>query len=210
MFKKWSLTISTLLLLGGMGFAAQSANPDKSMSSSTNLTESAVLGGGCFWCTEAVFQLLPGVKSVVSGYSGGKTANPTYKQICEGTTGHAEVIRVEFDPKAISFEKILEAFWDAHDPTTLNQQGEDRGTQYRSVIFYVNEVQRVAAEKSKTQAQGRFSSPIVTEISPLATFYPAEGYHQDYFRRNPAQGYCRVVIKPKVEKFEKKLKESAR
>jgi peptide-methionine (S)-S-oxide reductase len=176
------------------------------MINSTNKTELATLGGGCFWCTEALYQMLPGVKSVVSGYSGGHTENPTYKQVCAGDTGHAEVIQVEFDPKVISYEKILGAFWEAHDPTTLNRQGEDAGTQYRSVIFYHSEAQKAAAEKSKAAAQKQFAHPIVTEISPLTKFYAAEGYHQDYYRNNPNQGYCRVVIRPKVEKFEKKLK----
>jgi peptide-methionine (S)-S-oxide reductase len=176
------------------------------MINSTNKTELATLGGGCFWCTEALYQMLPGVKSVVSGYSGGHTENPTYKQVCAGDTGHAEVIQVEFDPKVISYEKILGAFWEAHDPTTLNRQGEDAGTQYRSVIFYHSEAQKAAAEKSKAAAQKQFAHAIVTEISPLTKFYAAEGYHQDYYRNNPNQGYCRVVIRPKVEKFEKKLK----
>jgi len=176
------------------------------MLNSTNKTVLATLGGGCFWCTEAIYQMLPGVKSVVSGYAGGKTENPTYKQVCEGNTGHAEVIQIEFDPGVISYEKILETFWEAHDPTTLNRQGADTGTQYRSVIFYHSEAQKAAAEKSKAAAQKDFIQPIVTEISPLPKFYKAEGYHQDYYRNNPSQGYCRMVIKPKVDKFEKKLK----
>ena len=176
------------------------------MSNSTNKTVLATLGGGCFWCTEAIYQMLPGVKSVVSGYAGGKTENPTYKQVCEGNTGHAEVIQIEFDPGVISYEKILETFWEAHDPTTLNRQGADTGTQYRSVIFYHSETQKAAAEKSKAAAQKDFIQPIVTEIRPLTKFYKAEGYHQDFYRNNPNQGYCRAVIQPKVDKFEKKLK----
>jgi len=176
------------------------------MSNSTNKTVLATLGGGCFWCTEAIYQMLPGVKSVVSGYAGGKTENPTYKQVCEGNTGHAEVIQIEFDPGVISYEKILETFWEAHDPTTLNRQGADTGTQYRSVIFYHSETQKAAAEKSKAAAQKGFIQPIVTEIRPLTKFYKAEGYHQDFYRNNPNQGYCRAVIQPKVDKFEKKLK----
>jgi len=176
------------------------------MSNSTNKTVLATLGGGCFWCTEAIYQMLPGVKSVVSGYAGGKTENPTYKQVCEGNTGHAEVIQIEFDPAVISCEKILETFWEAHDPTTLNRQGADTGTQYRSVIFYHSETQKAAAEKSKAAAQKNFIQPIVTEIRPLTKFYKAEGYHQDFYRNNPNQGYCRAVIQPKVDKFEKKLK----
>lgn len=150
--------------------------------------------------------MLPGVKSVTSGYAGGHTTNPTYKQVCEGTTGHAEVIQVEFDSGKISYEKILETFWEAHDPTTLNRQGNDFGTQYRSIILYHSPAQKAAAEKSKTDAQKNFSQPIVTEIVPLTTFYKGEAYHQDFYRNNPSQGYCRAIIRPKVEKFEKKLK----
>ncbi len=181
-------------------------DPPASMNTSTNKTEFAVLGGGCFWCTEAVFKMLPGVKSVTSGYAGGTKEHPSYKEVCTGTTGHAEVIRVEFDPAVISYEKLLETFWEAHDPTTLNRQGADTGTQYRSVIFYTNEAQKEAAERSKAGAQKQFDRPIVTQIAPLTKFYPAEGYHQDYYRLNSDQPYCRLVIRPKVEKFEKKLK----
>jgi peptide-methionine (S)-S-oxide reductase len=177
----------------------------KSMDAATNQLESATLGGGCFWCTEAVFQMLPGVKTVVSGYAGGSKENPTYKEVCEGTTGHAEVIQVQFDPKVISYEKILDTFWEAHDPTTLNRQGADTGTQYRSIILYHSEPQRIAAEKSKAAAQKLFDSPIVTEIVPLKRFYKAEGYHQDYYQNNQSQPYCRAVIRPKVDKFKKKL-----
>lgn len=168
--------------------------------------QKATLGGGCFWCTEAVFQMLPGVKSVVSGYAGGKTENPTYRQVCDGGTGHAEVIQVTFDPAVVSYEKILDTFWEAHDPTTLNAQGPDEGTQYRSIILYSDPAQKAAAEKSKAAAQAKFAKPIVTEIVPLTKFYAAEGYHQDYFRNNPNQGYCKVMIAPKVKKFEEKLK----
>jgi peptide-methionine (S)-S-oxide reductase len=177
------------------------------MNAATNDTETATLGGGCFWCTEALFQMLPGVKSVTSGYAGGTTENPTYKQVCSGQTGHAEVIQIEYDPTVVSYEKILATFWEAHDPTTLNRQGADAGTQYRSIILYENEAQHAAALKSKTEAQKRFNRPIVTELVPLKKFYQAEGYHQNYFRSNPEAGYCRAVIQPKVEKFEKKLHE---
>ncbi len=176
------------------------------MNGSTNQTEIATLGGGCFWCTEAEFQMLPGVKSVTSGYAGGTKENPTYKEVCAGDTGHAEVIQVEFDPKVVSYEKVLETFWEAHDPTTLNRQGPDSGTQYRSIILYNNEAQKAAAEKSKADAQKHFRQPIVTEIVPLKKFYRGEDYHQDYYRANPNLPYCRMVIRPKVEKFEKKLK----
>jgi peptide-methionine (S)-S-oxide reductase len=167
--------------------------------------ERATFGSGCFWCTEAVFQQLRGVRSVVSGYSGGNVANPTYEQVCSGTTGHAEVIQVTYDPKEVSYPELLEAFWQSHDPTTLNQQGNDVGTQYRSVVFYSNDEQRKLAEKYRADldASGAFSAPIVTEIAPLETFYPAEKYHQNYYRSNPAQGYCAFVIRPKVEKFRK-------
>jgi peptide-methionine (S)-S-oxide reductase len=196
-----SLLWAVLLAGGALTSLAQS----KIMDNTNHLTETATLGGGCFWCTEAEFQMLPGVKSVSSGYAGGTTENPTYKQVCTGDTGHAEVIQVEFDPKVVSYEKILDTFWEAHDPTTLNRQGNDSGTQYRSIILYNSEAQRVAAEKSKAAAQKRFKQPIVTEIVPLKKFYKAEGYHQNYYRSNPEQPYCRLVIQPKVEKFEKKL-----
>lgn len=165
--------------------------------------EVAVLGGGCFWCMEALFETLPGVLSVTSGYAGGHVPNPTYRQVCTGTTGHAEVIRVEYDPRRIRYEDLLEAFWEAHDPTTPNRQGEDVGPQYRSIILYLNEAQREAAERSKAAAARRLARPIVTEIVPLDRFYPAEPYHQDYFRKNPNQAYCQLVIRPKLEKFRK-------
>ena len=166
----------------------------------------AVLGGGCFWCMEAEFQMLPGVKLVISGFAGGTTQNPTYEQVCTGLTGHAEVIRVKFDPRVISFEKLLETFWEAHDPTTLNRQGPDSGTQYRSIILYRNAAQKAAAEKSKAQAQPRFHNRIVTEIVPLTAFYSAEAYHQNYYRNHPSNPYCRAIIEPKVERMEQKLR----
>lgn len=167
--------------------------------------ELATFGSGCFWCTEAVFQRLKGVESVVSGYAGGHVANPTYQQVCGGNTGHAEVIQVSYDPAAVSYEDLLEVFWKTHDPTTVDQQGNDFGPQYRSVIFYHNDVQKKLAEdyKKKLDAAGIWSRPIVTEISPYANFYPAEGYHQDYYNQNPNQGYCAYIIRPKVEKLEK-------
>jgi peptide-methionine (S)-S-oxide reductase len=186
--------------------ASFSMGQSRVMSSSTNGLDTVTLGGGCFWCTEAIYQMLPGVKSVKSGYAGGHKENPTYKEVCTGQTGHAEVIQIQYDPKLVSFEKIIETFWEAHDPTTLNRQGYDSGTQYRSIILYNSPAQKSAAEKSKAEAQKRFTSPIVTEIVPLTKFYPAEDYHQDYYRSNPNQGYCRAIIRPKVEKFEKKLK----
>jgi len=172
----------------------------------TNQTELATLGGGCFWCLEGCFELLPGVKAVTSGYAAGKTENPTYKEVCEGDTGHAEVVQIEFDPTVITYDKLLETFWQIHDPTTLNRQGNDVGTQYRSIILYHTEAQKTAAEKSVKEAQKELSRPIVTQIEPLKRFYPAEAYHQDYFRNNPNQGYCQMVVRPKVEKVEKMLK----
>ncbi len=175
---------------------------------SANQTETATLGGGCYWCTEAIFQMLPGVKSVASGFAGGTKENPTYEEVCTGATGHAEVIQIEYDPKKVSYEKILETFWEAHDPTTLNRQGHDTGTQYRSIILYSNDAQKSAAEKSKAAAQKHFRDPIVTEIVPLKKFYKANADHQDFYRSNPNQPYCRAVIRPKVEKFEKRLKET--
>jgi len=169
----------------------------------TNKTETATLGGGCFWCMEAVYERLPGVISVTSGFAGGHTANPTYHQVCAGDTGHAEVTQIVFDPAKISYEKLLDVFWQAHDPTTLNRQGADEGTQYRSIILYHSEAQQLAAEKSKAEAQKNFKHPIVTEIVPFTKFYAAEDYHQEFYDHNPNYGYCRVVIAPKLEKLEK-------
>ncbi len=175
--------------------------------------ETATLGGGCFWCTEAIFQELKGVQKVVPGYAGGTVENPTYRQVCSEETGHAEVIQITFDPEVISYEDLLYVFWRTHNPTTPNRQGADVGTQYRSIILYHDETQKAIAEKSKqeTDASGLWPYPIVTEIVPLRQFYPAEDYHQDYYRRNPYQPYCRVVIDPKIQKLRKefptKLKE---
>lgn len=165
--------------------------------------ELITLGAGCFWCTEAIFQRLEGVEKVVSGYSGGIIPNPSYKQICTGTTGHAEVIHVFFDPEKISLEKLLEVFWATHDPTTLNRQGGDVGPQYRSGIFYYDESQKEIASKLKAElnAQKVFDKPIVTEITPFSNFYPAENYHQDYYNQNGMQPYCQFVVRPKVDKL---------
>jgi peptide-methionine (S)-S-oxide reductase len=165
----------------------------------------AYLGGGCFWCTEAQFKLLPGVLSVTSGYAGGKKANPTYEEICSGRSGHAEIIRVEYEPAILTYGKLLEKFWLTHDPTTLNRQGNDVGTQYRSVIFYTTDEEKKLAEESLSKAHPYFPDPIVTEISHLPEFYPAEPYHQDYFANNPDNGYCAFVVRPKVEKFKHSL-----
>jgi peptide-methionine (S)-S-oxide reductase len=169
--------------------------------------ETAVLGAGCFWCLEAVFENLIGVRAVESGYAGGKTANPTYKQVCGGDTGHAEVVRVAFDPAVVSFREVLDVFFAIHDPTTLNRQGADAGTQYRSAIFYQSpEQKRIAEERIKElNAAGIWPRPIVTEIAPLDTFYRAEDYHQGYYRDNPEQGYCQMVVGPKVAKFLKQF-----
>lgn len=167
--------------------------------------EVATLGGGCFWCLEAVYDQLKGVVDVVSGYAGGHVNNPTYRQICNGDTGHAEVIQVTFDPTALSFRDILNVFFTIHDPTTLNRQGADVGTQYRSVIFYHSDQQKATAQAAIAEltSLGVWANPIVTELSPAPKFYPAEDYHQEYFARNPEQGYCQVVIAPKVAKFRK-------
>ena len=167
------------------------------------MTESIVLGAGCFWCVEAVFQRLAGVSTVESGYTGGDVPNPTYHQICTGTTGHAEVCRVEFDPSVIKLGDLLEVFFLTHDPTTLNRQGADTGTQYRSAIYYVDEDQRAVAEeiKSRLDASGEYANPIVTEITKLGDYYSAEHYHQNYFNLNGGEGYCQFVIRPKLAKF---------
>jgi len=165
----------------------------------------STLGGGCFWCLEAVFDDLKGVERVESGYSGGETENPTYQQVCSGRTGHDEVVQITFDPQVISFKEILEIFFAIHDPTTLNRQGADVGTQYRSAIFYHTPEQKNAAEQmiKDLTASGFWKGPIVTELAPFDRFYKAEAYHQDYFKNNPDQGYCQMVVAPKVVKFRK-------
>ena len=172
----------------------------------------ATFGAGCFWCVEAVFHELRGVTSVVSGYSGGTVENPTYQQVTTGTTGHAEVCQIRFDPDMISFDHLLEVFWQTHDPTTLNRQGADVGTQYRSVIYCHDAEQKEIAERRKKQLDhsGAWPDPIVTEISPLKVFYPAEDYHQDYYRNNPDRGYCQAVIRPKLEKFREVFRDKLR
>jgi peptide-methionine (S)-S-oxide reductase len=170
-----------------------------------NKYDTATFGAGCFWCVEAVFQQLKGVVKVTSGYSGGETKNPTYKEVCSGETGHVEVCQITYDPKEVSFKDLLEAFWQTHDPTTINRQGNDFGTQYRSVIFYHNEEQKGLAMKYKKELDlsGAFSKPIITAIEPFTVFYPAEDYHQNYYNLNQEQGYCSYIIKPKLEKFKK-------
>ena len=195
---RWTIYFS--LALAALNFSAV-AQPVNTMS--TNKTETADLGGGCFWCMAAVFKRLPGVISITSGFAGGTTENPTYEQVCTETTGHAEVAEIVFDPAKISYAKLLEVFWQAHDPTTLNRQGADVGTSYRSIILYRDEQQKLEAGKSKLAAQADFKNPIVTEIVPLKKFWPAENYHQQYYDHNPDAGYSQAVIAPKLEKLEK-------
>lgn len=198
-----------------MGCQNKSANThseiykDSGDSTKMNSLQKATFGSGCFWCTEAIFERLNGVVKVESGYSGGKVENPTYEEVCTGTTGHAEVTEITYDSSIITFDELLEVFWKIHDPTTLNRQGNDVGTQYRSVIFYHSEEQKELAEKYKAELDksGIWDNPIVTEISPFTNFYSAEKYHQDYYNNNPNQGYCTFVITPKVEKFEKVFKD---
>lgn len=209
----FSLTYLVVAWLFCLVSCAQSQEPNQQHRSlkDINMTgmEKATFGVGCFWCAEAVFQDLIGVEEVVAGYAGGHVKNPSYKEVCTGTTGHAEVARIIYDPTKISYEGLLEVFWHVHDPTTLNRQGHDVGTQYRSVIFYHNKQQKEAAEKSKKEVEvsGLWDGPIVTQIEPLDTFYEAENYHQDYFNNNPNQPYCNAVIKPKLEKFRKEFKD---
>lgn len=212
---KNSVVLFALLIMGILAFVFFSSrqpvfsnqNTDEvetAMDRTNNMeTERATLGGGCFWCIEAVFERVEGVKSAISGYAGGNVKNPSYNEVCTGRTGHAEVVQIEFDPKQITFEELLDMFWKAHDPTTLNRQGADVGTQYRSIILYHNEEQKKAAinSKEKLEASGYYENPIVTEIEPLAEFYTAEDYHQDYYDKNPYAGYCSVVIRPKLKKL---------
>ena len=231
-----SQNISNLMLLGFLllGFIVaplllaqqrgrQSSDPEKevavekkSETAKDKKLETANFGAGCFWCVEAVFQQLKGVESVESGYMGGSVVNPSYEAVCTGTTGHAEICQIKYDSNVISFPELLEVFWKTHDPTTLNRQGNDRGTQYRSAIFYTTEEQKKQAEdiKKRLNESGAFNNPIVTEVTKASEFYGAGNYHADYFRRNPNAGYCQFVIVPKVEKFKKvfadKLKETAK
>lgn len=213
-------TFSTLLLALMATLSAPAADAPAAK------TEIAVIGGGCFWCVEAQYLLVKGVKKVVSGYAGGKTENPTYEDVCTGDTGHAEVIQIEFDPAVISYKEIIDLFWDAHDPTSVTKeeiyahgkllpkgtpyQGNDYGTQYRSAIFYTSEEQHKIAEASKAEAQKKWKDPIATEIAPLKKFYPAEDYHQNFKERNPNQGYVRAVVTPKAEKFKHKLEDKGK
>ena len=173
------------------------------MNAEEKKNQTATVGGGCFWCVEAMYQSVPGIVAVTSGYAGGSVVNPTYDQVCSGRTGHAEVVQIEFDPEKIGYEKVIDLFWKAHDPTTLNRQGADAGTQYRSIILYTSPGEKAAAENSKAGAASQFKDPIVTEIVPLTMFYPAEKYHQDFYDNNPNHPYNRAVTAPKVEKFKK-------
>ena len=193
--------LSSLALLG---YAAPLISNESASLMNTNPAV-VMFGSGCFWCSEAVFQRIPGVISVKSGYSGGKIKNPTYKQVCAGDTGHAEVIQISYDPQQVSYENLLDTFWLSHDPTTLNRQGADIGTQYRSVIFYYDDIQKNAAEKSRLSLDksGKLKDPVVTQIVPAGEFYPAEDYHVDYFNKNPSAPYCRFIIAPKLEKLKK-------
>lgn len=191
-----------LYLLFVTGMFGVSVFSQRTNAMDTNTTEIADFGGGCFWCMEAVFERVPGVISVTSGFAGGTTPNPTYEQVCTETTGHAEVTQILFDPSKISYNQLLDIFWQAHDPTTLNRQGGDVGTSYRSIILYRDKKQQLEAEKSKLAAQQNFKNPIVTEIVQLNKFYPAEDYHQKYYDNNSNAPYCQVVISPKLDKLE--------
>ena len=191
----------------------QDIKAEKQIVSTNNQSNSgmdtATFGAGCFWCVEAQFQMLDGVQSVSSGFSGGTVKNPAYREVCNGTTGHAEVCQILYDPKKITYDELLAAFWQSHDPTQLNRQGNDVGTQYRSVIYYHSEEQKKLAESYKQQlnASGAWTKPIVTEISPIGPFYKADDYHQNYFNQNGSESYCQYVIQPKVEKFKKVFKD---
>jgi len=203
------------VILFASGCARSDSEHFHNIGSSTMANDSfevATFGAGCFWCTEAIFSRLDGGISVVPGYSGGHVPNPTYEQVCTGRTGHAEVCQITFDPKRISYDELLEVFWKTHDPTTPNRQGNDVGTQYRSVIFYHSDAQRQRAEHYKRllTESGAFDAPIVTEIVPFEQFWPAEEYHRNYFERNPEKAYCALVIRPKVEKFEKVFRSKLR
>jgi len=211
--QKLKIAVTFVTAIFFVSACGQSNQTKTKMEETTNLqsnstTDTATFGAGCFWCVEAVFQRLNGVIGIESGYSGGSVKNPSYREVCEGTTGHAEVCRIVYDKTKVSFDELLEVFWKTHDPTTLNQQGNDHGTQYRSAIFYHNDEQKKLAEKYKVEINnsGAYEKPIVTEISALKNYYKAEEYHQNYFNLNGQEGYCKFVIQPKVEKFEKIFK----
>ncbi len=219
--KTYLRSVTTLAAAIFIMACSQASNPNKvimnvetntqpvNIHASNNTIDTATFGAGCFWCVEAVFQRLEGVISVKSGYAGGSVKNPSYKEVCTGATGHAEVCQIVFDKSKITYDELLEVFWKTHDPTTLNYQGNDHGTQYRSVVFYHNDEQKQLAEKYKKQINDEhaYPNPIVTEIVPFKNYYPAEDYHQNYYNQNGNEGYCRYVIQPKVEKFEKIFKD---
>ncbi|MBL7858270.1 MAG: peptide-methionine (S)-S-oxide reductase MsrA [Cyclobacteriaceae bacterium] len=213
MYKTYSMAAFLILLVVGISCGQRTKEKNTTImipeTSAKSSLELATFGSGCFWCTEAIFQNIDGVELVESGYSGGRVKNPTYREVCSGLTGHAEVIQVHYDPAKVAFEELLEIFWKTHDPTTLNRQGADIGTQYRSVVFYHNENQKKLAEeyKSKLDESGAFDKPIVTEISPFNIFYKAEDYHQNYYNLNGSAPYCSYVIQPKLEKFRKVFQE---
>jgi peptide-methionine (S)-S-oxide reductase len=194
------IRMKRLVLLGALGALALPMTH-----AAETKTESLVLGGGCFWCTDAAYKLLPGVKAVTCGYAGGKEPNPTYEQVCDHATGHAEVVKIDFDPAVVSLDRLLSYFWQVHNPTQVDGQGNDHGPQYRSIILYADAVQKVAAEKSQAAAAKVFRDPIVTQIVPLTKFWAAEDYHQNYFAKHPNEGYCAVVIAPKIRKLEHQL-----
>ena len=193
-----ALAVAMLCSCFAMNADAVAQEPEKT---TVPTVRSAYFGGGCFWCLEAYFEMLPGVVAVVSGYAGGWSPHPTYREVCAGETGHAEVVRIDYDPDRIGYEALLEKFWLVHDPTSIDRQGPDEGPQYRSIILWTDEAQRVAAERAREALQRRIGTRVVTEIVPLTEFHKAEDYHQDYYRRNPGQGYCRAVIAPKLRKL---------
>lgn len=205
-----SLLLGSLVLSSNLKDPANMSKQENQTVTSSQGGEVVTLGGGCFWCIEAVFEELHGVEQVESGYSGGRVDDPTYEQACTGTTGHAEVVQVTFDPKIISLKEILEVFFTVHDPTTLNRQGADVGTQYRSAIFYRSEEQKTIAEEviRDIQTSKLWKAPIVTELVPFKAFYKAEDYHQEYYKKNPGQAYCRIIIEPKIKKFREHMKNS--
>ncbi len=207
--QRLALVILALLLVSGCKSNTLKTNSQMDIIPNGVKTDTATFAAGCFWCVEAVFQELKGVLSVTSGYTGGKIKNPTYREVCSGLTGHAEACQIVYDPAVITYDELLEAFWSSHDPTTLNRQGADQGTQYRSAIFYHNDQQKQLAEtyKAKLNAEKAFEKPIVTEISPASVFYKAEDYHQNYYNENGDAPYCTFVIAPKLEKFRKVFKD---
>ena len=198
---------SVILLVGVVAIflrtnAAVANTPDSSLAASSGPTQTATFGMGCFWCAQALFEKFSGITHIDCGYAGGHTVNPTYEDVCSDQTGHAEVVRITYDPSKISYQQLLDIFWDVHDPTTLNQQGDDVGTQYRSIILYETPEQKRLAEASKQAEEAKLKEPVTTEIVPLTAFYRAEEYHQDYFKKNPLQPYCLFVISPKLQKLE--------